>query len=237
MPRFGIRPAEQNAPCAGNAAKDSVPGAARENRQKHIAARPTQGRHSLPTRPAQARVCVCGINGFHLHGYLTTSSQTSFQPSHPKSMNRSTVLWKRGVFGSAMILALALILVTGSTSGAKTADSGKQTRLSGFDAPQSVRAIVQRACADCHSAETKWPWYSNLPLVSSQIRTDIDNARAVMDLSHWNEYTDEERHAFALEIARYTRLKVMPPPKYLWIHHDAKLSNAELDVLKEWAHR
>jgi hypothetical protein len=29
---------------------------------------------------------------------------------------------------------------------------------------------------------------------------------------------------------------VMPPPKYLWMHHDAKLSNVELDVLKEWAY-
>ena len=135
-----------------------------------------------------------------------------------------------------MILSLALMLVTGGTSGAKTADSGKRYPLSGFDAPQPVRAIVQRACADCHSGETKWPWYSNLPLVSWQIRTDINNARAVMDLSHWSEYTDEERHEFALEITRSTRLNVMPPPKYLWMHHDAKLSNAELDVLKEWAH-
>ena len=147
----------------------------------------------------------------------------------------TSVLWKRGIFGSAAILSLALMLVTGSTSGAKTADSGKQCRLSGFDAPQPVRAIVQRACADCHSGETKWPWYSNIPPVSWQIRADVDKAREVMDLSRWNEYTDEERHEFASEIARSTRVNVMPPPKYLWMHHDAKLSNADLDVLNAWA--
>jgi hypothetical protein len=77
-----------------------------------------------------------------------------------------------------VILPLALMLISGNTSGAKTAVSGERNRLSDFDAPLLVRAIIQRACADCHSEETKWPWYSNLPPVSWQIRADIDNARA-----------------------------------------------------------
>lgn len=148
----------------------------------------------------------------------------------------ASVLSKRSIFGSAVILSLVLILVTGNTSGAKTADSGKRYPLSVFDAPLPVRAIIQRACADCHSEETKWPWYSNVPPVSWQIRADIANARAVMDLSRWNEYTDEERHEFASQIARSTRVNVMPPPGYLWMHPDVKLSNDELNVLKEWAH-
>ena len=147
----------------------------------------------------------------------------------------TSVLWKRTIFGSVVILSAGLMLATGNTGGAKTADSGNRYRLNGFDAPPAVRDIVLRACADCHSEETKWPWYSNLPPVSWQIRADVDDARAVMDLSRWNEYSDEERHEFATEIARATRVHVMPPPKYLWMHHDAKLSSAELDVLKGWA--
>jgi hypothetical protein len=134
-----------------------------------------------------------------------------------------------------VILSAGLMLATGNTGGAKTADSGKRYRLSGFDAPPAVRDIVLRACADCHSEETKWPWYSNIPPVSWQIRADVDDARAVMDLSRWSEYSEEERRDFATEIARATRVHVMPPPKYLWMHHDAKLSRAELDVLKGWA--
>ena len=134
-----------------------------------------------------------------------------------------------------MILWAGLMLATGNTGGAKIADSGKGDRLRGFDAPPAVREIVLRACANCHSDETEWPWYSSLPLVSWQIHADVDNARAVMNLSRWNEYGDEERHDFASQIARATRIHVMPPPKYLWMHHEAKLSNAELDVLEEWA--
>ena len=134
-----------------------------------------------------------------------------------------------------MILSAGLMLGPGNIGGAKTADSGKPYRLSGFDAPPAVRDIVLRACADCHSEETQWPWYSNLPPVSWQIHADIDKARAVMNLSRWNGYSDKERHAVARQMALAARIHVMPPPRYLWMHHDAKLSNAELDVLKGWA--
>ena len=133
-----------------------------------------------------------------------------------------------------MILPLALVLA-GNTIGAKIAAPGDQGRLKGIDAPSPVRAIVGRACADCHSSETKWPWYSNIPPVSWQIRGDVQNARAFMDLSQWNDYTAEERRGFAAQIARATRAHVMPPPKYLWMHPDARLSDSELGVLKEWA--
>jgi mono/diheme cytochrome c family protein len=148
---------------------------------------------------------------------------------------RNSVLWKRSILGSAVILSAGLMLATGNTGGAKTEDAGKRYRLSGFDAPPAVRDIVLRACADCHSEETKWPWYSNLPPVSWQIHSDVDDARAVMNLSRWNEYSDEERHDFATQIAGATRVHVMPPRKYLWMHHDAKLSSVELDVLNGWA--
>jgi Haem-binding domain len=59
--------------------------------------------------------------------------------------------------------------------------------------------------------------------------------RDSINLSRWNEYTDEERREFASRVARSTSGHVMPP-KYVWTHQDAKLSSAELDELKEWAH-
>ena len=89
---------------------------------------------------------------------------------------------------------------------------------------------------DCHSNETIWPWYSNIPPVSWQVHDDVENARAFMNLSRWNDYTAEERRLFTLQIAQAARARVMPPRKYLWMHHDATLSDAELDVLNEWAH-
>src|SRR4029077_2051225 len=89
-----------------------------------------------------------------LHCYLTTCSQMSFGPPHPKSMRKTnpvllkrSLFWKRSILGAAVILSAGLMLATGYTGGAKTADSGKRFRLSGFDAPPAVRGIVLRACA------------------------------------------------------------------------------------------
>ena len=56
-----------------------------------------------------------------------------------------------------------------------------------------------------------------------------------MNLSRWNEYTEAERRGFLLAIVTATQTHIMPPPEYVWMHSDAKLSDAELNVLKEWA--
>ena len=56
-----------------------------------------------------------------------------------------------------------------------------------------------------------------------------------MNLSKWNEYTDAERRGFLLAIVTATQTHVMPPPKYVWMHSDAKVSDEELTLLKEWA--
>lgn len=101
--------------------------------------------------------------------------------------------------------------------------------------PSEARAILQRACQDCHSDNTKWPWYSHVPLISRQIHDDVTRGRAVMNFSKWNEYSDRQRTGFLLAMLAATKTRDMPPSKYVWIHSDAKLSDADLKVLENWA--
>jgi hypothetical protein len=56
-----------------------------------------------------------------------------------------------------------------------------------------------------------------------------------MDFSKWNEYTKTERRSFMVAIGAVTEARIMPPAKYVWVHHQATLSAADLDVLKAWA--
>ena len=56
-----------------------------------------------------------------------------------------------------------------------------------------------------------------------------------MDFSKWNDYTEAERRGFMMAIEVATQSHVMPPAKYVWVHHQARLSAAELDSLKAWA--
>lgn len=143
----------------------------------------------------------------------------------------STRFWKRGVLGTLLAIPLALALAKGTgTRGENTAP-----RLAGFDAPEPVRAILQKSCSDCHSRETKWPWYASIPPVSWEIRSDVANARELMDLSAWKDYSADEQRAFASQIARATRTHLMPPSRYLFMHHSARLTDDELDTLTLWA--
>jgi hypothetical protein len=94
--------------------------------------------------------------------------------------------------------------------------------------------VLQRACQDCHSANTVWPWYAHIPPVSFRIHDDVAKARAFMDFSKWNEYSDGQRRGFTTAIGAAVGSGLMPPSQYLWIHRRARLSTAELLAVQEW---
>src|SRR5262245_21993196 len=60
-------------------------------------------------------------------------------------------------------------------------------------APPEVKAILRRACYDCHSNETVWPWYSRLAPLSWLISRDVHEGRSKLNFSTWDQYTPEEQ--------------------------------------------
>ncbi|MBZ5626427.1 MAG: heme-binding domain-containing protein [Acidobacteriia bacterium] len=107
--------------------------------------------------------------------------------------------------------------------------------LAGSNVPVPVREILQRACQNCHSENTIWPWYAQIPPISRQIHSDVAKGRAFMDLSKWNDYTEGERRGFTAAIGAAIQNHLMPPPKYVWMHREARLSSDELELVKAWA--
>jgi hypothetical protein len=127
-------------------------------------------------------------------------------------------------------------LVTSVTSGgARERSDLRKPLLTGSDVPVPVRAILERACHNCHSEDTVWPWYAHVPPASQVIQRDVTKARAFLDLSKWNDYTDGERRGFALAIAAATQNRLMPPQRYLWMHGEARLTDDDLESIKAWA--
>lgn len=94
-----------------------------------------------------------------------------------------------------------------------------------WNAPQTV-ALMRRACFDCHSNETVWPWYSNLAPVSWLVQRDVNSGRRHLNFSEWNR---PQRHA--KDVAEQLREGEMPPWFYLPMHPAARLSAAEKDAL------
>ena len=90
-----------------------------------------------------------------------------------------------------------------------------------WDSPQT-RELAKRACFDCHSNESQWPWYSKVAPASWLLQHDVDEGRATMNFSEWDEYW-----LASSEIAETINEGEMPPPQYLIMHPEARLSDAE----------
>ena len=102
-----------------------------------------------------------------------------------------------------------------------------------FD-PEVVR-ILERSCEDCHSEKTAWPPYSYVPPMSWMIESDVARARGHMNLSRWNGYPPERQQEILSQMSSLVRNRVMPLPRYLLLHPEARLSDAEVDYLYQWA--
>ncbi len=98
-----------------------------------------------------------------------------------------------------------------------------------WDSPQT-RALAQRACFDCHSNETVWPWYSRIAPPSWLVALDVFRGRRHLNFSEWG-LAGGEREGRTGEALEQIQRGEMPPSAYLPLHPEAKLSAAEKQQL------
>jgi len=114
-------------------------------------------------------------------------------------------------------------------------EPGHKRLLSGSQITPQVVSALERACQNCHSGNTSWPWYSNIPPVSWKVHGDVARARQFMDFSKWDEYTDLQKRGFRASIAMAIETRAMPPRGYVMFHPEARLSDADRRALDNWA--
>ena len=102
-------------------------------------------------------------------------------------------------------------------------------------APTEVQAVLQRACYDCHSNETQWPWYSQVAPMSFLIARDVTDGRRELNFSLWNQYNERRKARKLKEIAEQVEKGKMPQWYYVSLHPDAKLSVADRELIIKWA--
>jgi hypothetical protein len=95
-----------------------------------------------------------------------------------------------------------------------------------WDSSQT-RELAVRACFDCHSNETVWPWYSNIAPLSWLVQRDVDEGREELNFSEWNRPQKGD------EAAETVREGSMPPRSYLLTHPDARLTDVEMAMLTD----
>ncbi len=115
----------------------------------------------------------------------------------------------------------------------------RSTRLGAGDptAPREVAWILRRACYDCHSTETRWPIWAYVAPVSWRVVADVNRARAALNFSDWVAYEGDRRVALRATVGAVTASHRMPLWYYVTLHPDARLSESEHALLRNWAQR
>jgi hypothetical protein len=91
----------------------------------------------------------------------------------------------------------------------------------------SAVATLRRACGNCHSNETEWPWYSRVALVSWLLEKHVSEGRKFLNFSVWPEYGTEVQGQLLALAATELKCSAMPPWSYSALHKDARLSSQE----------
>ncbi len=94
-----------------------------------------------------------------------------------------------------------------------------------------IANMLRTSCYDCHSNETKLPWYAKLAPVNFWMKGHIKEGREHVNFSEWGNYLPEQTKLKANECAEEVHEGDMPMMPYTWTHKDAKLSKEQKEEL------
>jgi hypothetical protein len=100
--------------------------------------------------------------------------------------------------------------------------------------PADVAALLHRACFDCHSDATAWPWYARVPVGSWIVTRDVAAGRRQLNFSRWGEYNPFDRADMLDKVCDRARAREMPLRPYVWLHPAARLDDASVAALCQW---
>lgn len=104
--------------------------------------------------------------------------------------------------------------------------------------PPYVSRIINEACGNCHSNETRWPWYSRVAPLSWMIGNHVHEGRKTLNFSEWAKNGADFRVASIVKLSAAcaaVEQGIMPPRSYLVLHPEARLSASEKGALCAWA--
>lgn len=98
----------------------------------------------------------------------------------------------------------------------------------------TVEPILKKACYDCHSNKTRWPWYSRVAPVSWWVIDHVNEGREELNFSEWESFSPDKREEKLEELIEEVEEGEMPLPSYVLGHPEAKLTEQEIQILRDW---
>ena len=116
----------------------------------------------------------------------------------------------------------------------ETIESNSDDLIRTGDVPENISKIILTSCYDCHSNETKYPWYSYIAPVKWLVAKDTRQGREDLNFSNWKSLKAKDKIKILQEISEEVEADAMPMPIYTLIHSKAKLDKEKKDELIAW---
>jgi hypothetical protein len=104
-----------------------------------------------------------------------------------------------------------------------------------YAVPADVDTILAKACNDCHSNNTRYPWYNNIQPVAWWLKSHVDDGRSELNFDEFASYRAGKQYHKLEEVKEQIEKDEMPLSSYTLIHTDAKLTDAEKQALINWS--
>lgn len=101
--------------------------------------------------------------------------------------------------------------------------------------PEDVKVILKETCYDCHSSFTQYPWYNNITPVNYWMAEHVEDGKKHLDFSKWADYSVKKKDHKLEELIEMVEEKEMPLESYTWIHSEARLTDAQIKSVNNWA--
>lgn len=104
-----------------------------------------------------------------------------------------------------------------------------------YTVPDDVNKVLQKACNDCHSNNTVYPWYSNIQPVGWWLQNHVNEGKEELNFSEFATYKNKKAAHKLEEVVELVEEGEMPLESYTIVHKEAKLTNEEKATLVAWA--
>jgi hypothetical protein len=132
-----------------------------------------------------------------------------------------------------LILFIAIQFVRPAQNKSERVLSTDMTKI--YSVPDNVQAVFRAACYDCHSNNTRYPWYSNIQPGGWLLANHIKNGRSALNFSEFGSYSQRKQTSKLKAIVNSLNDGTMPLKSYSLIHRDARLTNDEKALIINWA--
>ena len=140
---------------------------------------------------------------------------------------------KKKILWALLIIIVVIQFIRPGKNQAATVSANDISRH--YTVSADVDKILDRACKDCHSNNTKYPWYSNIQPVGWWLAKHVKDGKKELNFSEFANYEPKRQHHKLEEVIEQVKEGHMPLDSYLWIHDEAKLNQKEKETLLVWA--